>query len=163
MIGSDLRLVPRQQILTLNNQHARETSMLDAARLAMLLDRACVAWAIGRLDAMLIAFDQDADYDSVNFQWFRQSRERFVYVDRIIVAPQARGRGFARQLYQGLFDWAVQRGHHRIVCEVNAVPANPASDAFHAALGFVELARVVIGPGDKAVRYLEHRLNQARC
>ena len=41
-----------------------------------------------------------------------------------------------------------------LVCEVNCEPPNPASDAFHAAVGFTEVARAAIHRGSKVVRYL---------
>lgn len=47
------------------------------------------------LDAGMLAMDQDADYASPNFQRFRARYPRFVYVDRIVVAQSARGRGYA--------------------------------------------------------------------
>ena len=126
-------------LLALNNAHAQELSWLEAKRLEYLIGEAFLARRIGRLDAFLLAFDQDARYDSPNFIWFRARYPRFVYVDRIVVAPSARGRGCARRLYADLFEHAVRAGHDRIVCEVNKTPPNPASDAFHAALGFVEV------------------------
>ena len=48
-----------------------------------------VAVRIGEADALLLAFDQDAAYDNVNFGWFKARYPRFVYVDRIVVAPAA--------------------------------------------------------------------------
>ncbi|MGD9881717.1 MAG: GNAT family N-acetyltransferase, partial [Reyranella sp.] len=54
-------------LLALNNEHAAELSWLDAGRLAELVGRAFVARRIGIVDAFLLAFDQDADYDSPNF------------------------------------------------------------------------------------------------
>jgi uncharacterized protein len=33
----------------------------------------------------MLAFDQDADYDSPNFLWFRERLARFVYADRVVV------------------------------------------------------------------------------
>jgi len=41
-----------------------------------------------------------------------------------------------------------------VVCEVNSRPPNPESDAFHAALGFVEVGNARIHDGAKDVRYL---------
>ena len=120
-------------LLALNNEHAEELSLLAPARLAHLLSTAFHARVVAP-DALLVAFDQDADYDSPNFLWFRERRARFVYVDRVVVSPAARGRGLARALYSGLFDSALTAGHALICCEVNSAPPNPASDAFHAAL-----------------------------
>lgn len=146
------------RFLALNNAHATELSWLEPERLAQLIDRAFLVRTLGDTDALLLAFDQAADYDSPNFLWFRDCYPRFVYVDRIVVAPAARGRGYARRLYDELFETARRAGHERIVCEVNTQPPNPASDAFHAALGFVEIGAAAIHGGAKRVRYLERRL-----
>jgi predicted GNAT superfamily acetyltransferase len=48
--------------------------------------------------AFLLAFREGAGYDSVNYRWFAQRYERFLYVDRVVVAPAARGQGAASQL-----------------------------------------------------------------
>jgi len=117
-----------------------------------------LARRIGELDAFLLSFDQSARYDSPNFLWFRARYPRFVYIDRIVVAPSARGRGCARRLYDDLFQHAVRIGHDRVVCEVNQDPPNPVSDAFHAALGFVEVGTASVHHGSRTVSYLSHTL-----
>ena len=77
-------------ILALNNAHASETSLLTETSLAQLLDMAFYARGVDRgRTAFLIALEQGADYWSPNFHWFREARERFVYIDRIIVADSA--------------------------------------------------------------------------
>ncbi|WP_296599177.1 GNAT family N-acetyltransferase [Phenylobacterium sp.] len=141
-------------LLALNNAHAQELSWLEPAKLAAMVDEAFLARRVGQGDALLIAFDQDAAYDSPNFLWFRARYDRFVYVDRIVVAEKARGRGLAKALYLELFAAARSAVHARVVCEINADPPNPASDAFHAALGFAEVGAAVL-QGGKAVRYFE--------
>jgi predicted GNAT superfamily acetyltransferase len=141
-------------MLALNNAHARELSWLEPARLEQFVADAFLARRVGCLDAFLLAFDQDAPYHSPNFLWFRARYPRFVYVDRVVVASAARGRGLARALYDDLLDEARLRGHEHIVCEVNLAPPNPASDAFHAALRFAEVGRATIYDGSKTVRYL---------
>jgi predicted GNAT superfamily acetyltransferase len=148
-------------LLTLNNAHAKELSWLELDRFARLMAQAFVAKRIGQADALLLAFDQDADYDSPNFLWFRARYRRFVYVDRIVVAAHARGRGHARRLYLDLFEQALRAGHDRVVCEVNAIPPNPASDAFHADLGFTEVGTGEIHGGSKTVSYLARGLSVA--
>ncbi len=141
-------------ILALNNAHARELSWLDPDRLRSLLTQAFYARRVGDLDGFLLALDENAVYDSPNYLWFRQRYPRFVYIDRIVVAAAARGRGCARLLYADLFERAGAAGHDIVVCEVNAEPPNPASDVFHAALEFSEVGRAAIHQGSKVVRYL---------
>ncbi|AZO13201.1 GNAT family N-acetyltransferase [Mesorhizobium sp. M3A.F.Ca.ET.174.01.1.1] len=149
------RLSPDDEaaILALNNEHAAELSWLEPERLSFLLGQAFYMRRIGGLEAFIMCFDQDAGYDSPNFLWFRERYPRFVYVDRVVVAAEARGRGHARRLYEDLFEHARRAGHTIVTCEVNADPPNPASDAFHAALGFVEVGDAVIHGGMKSVRY----------
>lgn len=144
--------------LRLNQAHVAELSELDADALDRLVREAFLASVINGGDAFLIAFDQDADYDSPNFRWFQSRYRRFVYVDRVVVAAAARGRGLANRLYQGLFEFAGARGHSVIACEVNLDPPNPASDAFHRARGFEEVGRAELANG-KTVRYLARRLD----
>ncbi|AMY00843.1 GNAT family N-acetyltransferase [Mesorhizobium ciceri] len=146
-------------ILALNNEHAAELSWLEAERLSFLLGEAFYTRRIGDLEAFIMTFDKDARYDSPNFLWFRERYERFVYVDRVVVAAHARGRGHARRLYQDLFGHVERAGHTLVTCEVNTAPPNPASDAFHAALGFVEAGGAVIHGGKKAVRYYARQIS----
>lgn len=141
-------------VLALNNAHAIELSWLEVPRLKHLLRQAFLAQRVDAVDAFLLAFDEGADYDSPNFLWFRERYTRFVYIDRVVVAAVARGRGYARLLYGELFARAADAGHVRVVCEVNAAPPNPASDAFHAALRFTEVGGATIHGGSKTVRYL---------
>ena len=155
---ADLLGAAGEALLALNNAHAVELSWLTPERLAHLAAEAFVARRAGAADALLLAFDQDADYDSPNFLWFRDRYAAFVYVDRVVVADAARGRGLARRLYADLLAAARTAGHERIVCEVNSEPPNPASEAFHAALGFVPVGRAEIHGGKKTVTYLERRL-----
>ncbi len=145
-------------LLALNNAHAAELSWLDRDRLTFLLRQAFHARRIGEVDGFLLAFDQGAAYDSPNYRWFRQRYRRFVYIDRVVVAPAARGRGCAGRLYADLLSQARQAGHDIVVCEVNRDPPNPASDAFHAAQGFAEVGQATIHHGSKTVRYLSRAI-----
>jgi predicted GNAT superfamily acetyltransferase len=148
-----------KSMLALNNVHAQELSWLEPERLQQLVAQAFFARRIGNLDAFILALDQDARYDSPNFLWFRARYPRFVYVDRVVVASSARERGYARRLYLDLFEDAVRAGHERVVCEINTRPPNPQSDAFHAALGFVDVGSASIHNDSKTVRYLLRALD----
>jgi predicted GNAT superfamily acetyltransferase len=147
-------------LLALNNEHARELSWADGERFRHLVAVAFFAERVGFADAFLIAFDQDANYDSPNFLWFRRRYTRFVYVDRVVTAPQARGRGLARLLYGRLIVRAVGAGHERIVCEVNSDPPNPGSEALHRSLGFLAVGDAQL-PTGKTVTYLERQIRRA--
>jgi len=158
-IIDDRSVLDEAVILSLNNAHAKETSTLNDTSLTKLLDMAFYARGIDRgATAFLIALDQNASYGSPNFRWFKQHRESFVYIDRIIVASSARGQGIARLLYEDLFAAAKQAGHDRVVCEVNLEPPNPASEAFHVAIGFDGVGQTSIHNGAKIVRYFEKAL-----
>jgi uncharacterized protein len=140
--------------LQLNNAHAKETSELDLAHLTALLNMACYARGIDQgKTAFLIALDHTAPYQNPNFAWFKSAYPSFVYIDRVVVAESARGQGIARLLYEDLFAAAQTTGAHRIVCEVNSDPPNPASDAFHLAMGFEKVGQAVLYNGAKTVNY----------
>lgn len=145
-------------MLALNNAHAVELSALTAAQLKALLDKAFYARQISDGDAFLVAFDQGATYDSPNYLWFRQRYRQFVYIDRVVVSPPMRTRGYARALYMDLFAHARQEGHTLVVCEVNRDPPNRVSDAFHAAMQFTEVGRAKIHQSSKTIRYLAREL-----
>ena len=148
------------RILDLNNEHAVETSLLNLSTAEHLLAMCFYAKGVRPgMRAFLLALDQNAAYDNQNFHWFRRRFERFVYIDRIIVAQDARGRGLARLMYEDLFAAANSAGHVRVVCEVNIDPPNEGSLAFHRSMEFVALADVVLKGGSKRVRYLAKELD----
>ncbi len=143
-------------VLALNRAAEAETSPLTPARLAELAGWAVFARAVveeGRVLAFLLGFAPGSPYDSPNYRWFAARYPRFAYVDRVVVAPEARGRGLARRLYEEFGAFAAAHDLGPLVCEINTAPPNPGSDAFHAALGFAEAGRAQLGPG-KAVRYM---------
>ena len=159
-VVEDLTSRDADVILSLNNANAVETSVLDGPGLSALLNSAFYARGVGRgATAFLIALDHNASYANPNFEWFKAARESFVYIDRIIVSNSARGQGIARLLYRDLFAAAKRAGHRRVVCEVNIEPPNPASDAFHASIGFEGIGQATIHGGKKTVRYFEKLLD----
>lgn len=145
-------------LIALNNANAIETSFLTSENWQSMIAGAFSATCMKGPAALLITFDQDANYDSVNFQWFRERLDRFVYIDRIVVSENHRGAGLARILYDRLFTLARAAGHHTVTCEVNAVPPNPGSDAFHARMGFEEMGLAELADRGKTVRYFAKRL-----
>ena len=150
-------LPDNEAVRALNNAFAVETSYLEADDWVRLVAQARVAVFVAPEDAFLLVLDQDADYDSPNFLWWKERRERFLYVDRVVVAATAKGRGLGRQLYAHAMDEARRLGFDRIVCEINIDPPNAGSVAFHAALGFSPAGEQKLANG-KTVGYFERVL-----
>lgn len=145
-------------LLALNNAHAVELSLADEAGFARMVASAAFAAAMGGVaapEAFLLAFDHATPAQGPNHSWFLERHPRFLYIDRVCVVPEARGRGLARALYQAAFAHARTQGSPWVCCEVNSAPPNPGSDAFHAALGFTEVGRRYLADREKSVRYLE--------
>lgn len=120
--------------------------MAEEAFLALQMDHGA--------GGFILAFDHEASYGSPNFAWFRDRYESFVYVDRVIVAADARGKGYARKLYEMLLEAARDAGIELVACEVNVEPPNPASQALHIRMGFEEVGRATLDGGKKTVSYM---------
>ena len=149
-------------LLELNNSCLPMVNELERTELARLLHAAAAARTAlvdGRAQGALVGFLPRADYGSTNYQWFCREREAFLYIDRVMVAAPARGRGMGRALYA---DAAVQGrilGAVRLCCEVNENPPNPESLAFHRRLGFTSIASRRDERSGKIVAMLERYLD----
>jgi predicted GNAT superfamily acetyltransferase len=127
--------------LALNNRSQPEVGGVSIAGLADLVRQAVVA--DGAFDdlglcGLCVTLGPDARYGSLNYAWLCRRLRRFVYVDRIAVHPRAQGRGIGRAFYERVFAAA---GAAPVVCEVNLMPPNPASRAFHRRMGFRPIGR----------------------
>jgi hypothetical protein len=90
-----------------------------------------------------------ADYGSMNYRWFSDRYDDFVYLDRIAIAPVFQRRGIGRALYAEVEHLAAHRRPTAgtFALEVNLRPRNDQSLAFHADLGFVEVGQRETGYG----------------
>jgi predicted GNAT superfamily acetyltransferase len=141
-------------VLALNAADVAVLSPLDAPALAALAAQAAyfrVGCGEHGVAAFLLALREGADYASPNYRWFAERYPRFVYVDRIVVAPAARGAGLGAALYADLFAFARAAGIDTIACEFDVDPPNPASARFHARFGFHEAGRQRVAGGRKEV------------
>ncbi len=98
-------------------------------------------------------------YESLNYEWFEQRYNRFVYVDRIVVTESGRGLGTGRALYDEFAGRARSESHEVLLAEVNVRPRNDVSLRFHEAYGFVPVGEQDTEGGSKRVVMLEKRLN----
>ncbi|HEX4479212.1 MAG TPA: GNAT family N-acetyltransferase [Rudaea sp.] len=143
-----------EQILTLNAESVHFLSPLDAPRLRHMHAQSAYHRVVdddGTIGAFLLAFRQGADYDSPNYRWFVREYPTFLYIDRIVVSANARGRGFGAQLYDDIIRFAANSRVERLTCEFDIDPPNPASAKFHERFGFHEVGRQRIGGGKKEV------------
>jgi uncharacterized protein len=138
-------------VLALNNAHAVEVNALTADALAELVAVAAHALVVDGALGFLIALNELTPVQGPNHAWFLARYPEFLYIDRVVVTHEARGRGHAGRMYDQL---AAVAGNRPLCCEINLVPPNPASMAFHDRRGFA-----ACGEGDdprngKRVRYL---------
>lgn len=141
-------------VLALNAGSVQFLSPLDAERLRRLDAQAERHWVVEDADrvlAFMLVFREGADYDSVNYRWFAARYPRFLYVDRIVVSPSARGRGIAAGLYRQAFAHAAASGMPWVAAEYDIAPPNPVSARFHASFGFREVGRQAVAGGSKSV------------
>jgi uncharacterized protein len=145
-------------VLDLNERNVVWLAPLDRARLDRLrgwADRFDVLESDGEVAGFVITFAAGTPYDSENYRWFTERYgESFYYLDRIVLHEDHRRKGLGGFVYDAVEHLA--RPHGRLVLEVNLVPRNEVSLAFHAARGFVEVGR--LGDDEHRVALMEKTL-----
>jgi predicted GNAT superfamily acetyltransferase len=143
-----------ENLLALNQAnlpHVGSISMLDFEH----LHNQAAYFRVAELDrqraGFLIALEPEADYNSLNFLWFQRHYKAFIYIDRIIIAPEARRQRMAFRLYRDLEHFAVQRKIPIMACEYNLRPKNELSRQFHEKYGFTEVGTQETENGEKTV------------
>lgn len=110
-----------------------------------------------QLGAVLL-MREGKQYKSKNYAWHNAHNKQHLYVDRIIVSEKARGLGVGRKLYEFAMQMASE-DNVPLTAEVNTVPNNPQSHAFHEALGFGIAGETEHEPG-YAVRFYRYEANK---
>ena len=147
-------------IRAINEDAAPAVSSISMAELRELAKQCCqfsVAMADEKVAGFLMALQPGQEYRSENYRWFSSHYETFVYVDRIAVSPAYKGCGIGRALYAAVETFAIEVAPI-LTCEVNVVPPNPESMAFHTRLGFREVGQQDTEGGTKRVSLLVKRL-----
>ncbi|MFP5252983.1 MAG: GNAT family N-acetyltransferase [Actinomycetes bacterium] len=133
------------EVLGLNERNVEALAPLDEGRLAQLrrwADRFDVLESDDEFAGFVVTFAAGSPYDSENYRWFteRHGERGFYYLDRIVLHEEFRRRGLGGFVYGDLE--AVAARHGRMALEVNLVPRNDASLAFHERRGYVEVGRL---------------------
>jgi len=144
-------------VLALNERNVELLAPLDEARLLdlqRLADRCDVVELEGRFAGFVITFGPGTSYDSENYRWFAAQGRDFYYLDRIVLHEDLRRRGLGAFVYDEVESAAARHG--RLCLEVNVVPPNEPSLAFHRGRGYVEVGR--LGDDRHRVALLEKTL-----
>jgi predicted GNAT superfamily acetyltransferase len=143
-----------ENLLALNQSnlpHVGSISMPDLEHLHSQAVYFPIAEFERQITGFLIAFEPEAEYGSLNFLWFKRHYKAFVYIDRIVVAPEARRQGVAVRLYRALEHFAADRNIPIMACEYNLRPKNEVSRQFHRRYGFNEVGTQETENGKKTV------------
>lgn len=156
----NLSPVDLPELVRLNNAAVPAVPTSTEADIARLLELATVAVAAASPDepekilGFMIAIEPGQPYDSENYRWFEGRGIDHLYVDRVVVADDARGSGVGKILYDQVFQTARAAGRAEVTCEVNVQPPNPGSMRFHGRLGFTEAGRQETKGGSVVVAML---------
>lgn len=140
-------------LLVLNNAAVPNVNHLERQDLDDILAIACYARLATISDqpmGALIGLWPGTAYESAHYRWFSDRYEQFFYVDRVVVADGARGKGVGQALYADIDRFAATRAE-RIALEVNSLPPNPVSMRFHRTNGFVPVGELEHDGGVKRV------------
>ena len=86
----------------------------------------------------IFLYDEKTEYDSLNYSYFKNRYQKFLYVDRIIIAMEHQKKGYGQQLYDFVID---THNPDIFCCEVNITPPNRQSLSFHHKYGFKEIGQ----------------------
>ena len=88
----------------------------------------------------LIALLPNKPYESINYQWFNNHYNSFIYVDRIVVSNSNQNKGIGSYFYNDIKSKYINKVGH-LACEVNIKPLNQQSINFHKKFGFKEVGQ----------------------
>lgn len=131
-----------EAILELNEKSVQVLSPMDKNKLLRLIELSAISVVVEdtkQIAGFLLAFTQDVQYESVNYEWFNRHFDAFLYIDRIVISDQFRGKGIASKLYEYAQDWAIDNTLPSIFAEIDLMPPNDPSLLFHQKMGFKEL------------------------
>ena len=133
------------RLLEINQANVPAVGSVDADRLAFIVAESPIALAVEHGDDLAgfcLVLGSDSPYDSVNYRWFTERYERFMYLDRVAVDAAARGEGLGTLLYAEVDRRMRERADaEHLALEVNVDPPNEGSLRFHARLGFTEVGQ----------------------
>ncbi len=149
-------------ILNLNNGALPAVSKLTVGDLNFFREsvayfRSLIIHKTLTLGGFLIGLTPGVEYYSPNYQWFMKKYDNFVYIDRIVIAPEYQGLGYGTHFYEDLKLFSLGQAS-RLSCEVNLRPRNIPSLRFHEKYGFKQVGTQKTEDGKKEVSLLTYDL-----
>ncbi len=138
------------RVLEINRAEVPAVGEVTADELAHLVDQSSMSLVVeSGVDArhevvgFCIVMAPGAAYHSVNYRWFSDRYDDFIYLDRVAISPRFQGAGLGRRLYAEVERLGATRfpTATHFLLEVNLRPRNDASLAFHERLGFAEVGQ----------------------
>ena len=154
---SQLDKTHTNQILQINEQGLPGTGKVNLQEMENLLELSELSLGVfedKKLLGFVICLLPKTAYASLNYAWFNERYDEFIYVDRIAVATDARNQGIGSMLYDRVFEYA-RTNNIPVTAEVSLRPPNQGSDRFHLRHGYQVVGE--LDHGEKAVTmYIKH-------
>ena len=112
-----------------------QVSVEQMGELLQLSDLCIGAYIDEKLVGFVLCLYPQKDYSSLNYAWFNDRYNQFLYVDRIAISTQHRNIEIGSELYTKVFQLASEK-RIPVTAEVSLYPPNEGSDRFHLRHGF---------------------------
>ena len=145
-----------ESLYSLNQENTPEVGSIRSAKsFSSLLDKSSINLLIEHIKqpiGFVICFRENLEYESLNYKFFNETKQKFLYIDRIVIQSDYRRMGFGTRVYRYI-DGVAAKESLPICCEVNSIPLNQISFNFHAKNGFIKVGERDFK--DHSVRYLQ--------
>ena len=140
-----------ESIWSINEQGLPGTGQVSKQEISTLLEISTLSLGEFRdeeLIGFVICLSPGTDYGSLNYAWFNQRYDKFLYVDRIAVSIEFQNQKIGSILYEHVKKQAEEMDVP-VTAEVNIHPPNPGSMRFHERHEFEQVG--VLDHGEKSV------------
>ncbi|MDR7856727.1 GNAT family N-acetyltransferase [Tissierella sp.] len=142
------------RVLQLNDESVHFLSSLTKDKLESIISQCEITNVMevdGRVEAFVLTLKEGKEYDSVNYLWFSNHYDHYIYIDRVVVSLKMQGKGLGNILYESVFNHAKLIGVPYVAAEIDINPPNHGSLKFHEKFGFVEVGKQTVAQGKKVV------------
>ena len=131
-----------EKLYLINQDNTPEVGSLESIEdLSHLIEMSSMNFFILENDEIIgfaICFRENTIYQSLNYKFFCEKEDKFIYIDRVVVDSKHRRNGSASYLYKHL-SYLAKLENIPICCEVNTKPRNDISINFHTKHGFKDV------------------------